>query len=111
MHRRIPILANPTISEWFNTSAFAQPAPFTWGNAPRTMAHATAPGLANWDLAVEKWWNFTETAKLEFRAEMFNALNHTNFAPPNQTFGDPSFGTITTAAPARDIQLALKLYW
>ncbi len=106
-----PNISNPTIYEWFNTQAFAQPAAYTFGNAPRYMSYLRSPGLANWDLGIQKWWNFGEVAKLQLRAEMFNAFNRVNLYAPNQTFGSPGFGTITGAYPARDVQMALKLYW
>jgi len=106
-----PHLSNPTIQEWFNTAAFAQPAPFTFGNVPRTMPTLRAPGLYDWDIAAEKYWDFGERAHLQFRAEFFNAFNRANFYAPNTSFGSPAFGTITGANPARDIQFALKLFW
>lgn len=106
-----PKLSNPGIDEWFNTAAFAQPAPFTFGTVPRTMPSLRAPRYYNWDIAGEKYWYFGEKAHLEFRAEFFNAFNQVNLYAPNTSFGSPEFGTITDASPARDIQFALKLFW
>jgi hypothetical protein len=106
-----PHLAKPAIQEWFNTAAFAQPAPFTFGNVPRTMPTLRAPGLYNWDIAGQKYWAFGEKARLEFRAEFFNAFNWVNLYAPSTSFGSPGFGTVTDAYPARDIQFALKLFW
>jgi hypothetical protein len=106
-----PHLGNPTVQEWFNTAAFAQPQPFTFGNVSRFMPNLRAPGYYDWDLGIEKWWNFNERVRMEFRTEMFDAFNHTNFYAPNQSFGSPAFGTITGALEPRDIQFALKLYW
>jgi hypothetical protein len=106
-----PHVSNPTISEWFNVTAFAQAAPFTFGDVPRYMPNLRAPHLRNWDLGIEKWWQPFEQMRIQFRAEMYNALNNVNFFAPNQTFGSPGFGTVTAAERARDIQFALKLYW
>jgi hypothetical protein len=106
-----PHVSNPTINKWFNTAAFAQPASYTFGNVPRTMPNLRAPGLNNWDLGIQKWWNLGEVLRIQFRAEMFDAFNHPNFYAPNTTFGTPTFGDVTVAYPARDIQFALKLYW
>ncbi len=106
-----PTLSHPTINEWFNTAAFAQPAPFTFGNAPRYMGNVRAPGLANWDIGLQKWFYLHETLKLQFRAEMFNAFNHANFYKPDGNLTDSTFGVISATLPPRDIQFGLKLYW
>lgn len=106
-----PTLSNPTIQKWFNTSAFAQPAPFTFGNAPRYMSNVRAPGLETWDIGLQKWFHWREYLRLQFRAEMFNAFNHVNFYAPDSGFGDASFGRISATTPPRDVQFGLKLYW
>jgi len=106
-----PGVSNQTTAAWFNTAAFAQPAAYTFGDAPRYMSNLRAPGLAQWDLSIQKFWYFKEVSRLQFRAEMFNAFNHANFYAPDQNLGDPGFGQITASYPARDIQMALKLYW
>jgi Carboxypeptidase regulatory-like domain len=99
------------IHEWFNTAAFQQAAPYTFGDAPRYFSRLRAPGYDNWDLGIQKWFNITEQFRLQFRGEMFNAFNHANFYAPNQTLAAGNFGTITASSPPRDVQLALKLYW
>lgn len=107
-----PHLSNPTINEWFNTSAFALPPAYTFGDAPRFMPNLRAPGLNNWDVGIQKWWALPqERLRVQFRAEMFNAFNHPNFYQPDQTFGSPTFGRISGALPARSVQLGLKVYW
>ena len=105
-----PHLSNPTINEWFNVNAFAQPAAYTFGDAPRYMPNLRAPGIKNWDLGIEKWWHWSEKLRVQFRCEMFNAFNNVNLFAPDQSFG-PGFAQITSAMRARDIQLALKIYW
>jgi hypothetical protein len=42
---------------------------------------------------------------------MFNAFNHPNFFEPDTNLGDSSFGTITSAYPARSVQFGGKFYW
>jgi hypothetical protein len=106
-----PHVSNPTIQKWFNTAAFAQPAPFTFGNLPRTMPNLRAPGINTTDLGISKWWNWTEDRKLQFRAETFNIANHPQFFAPDTGFGDPTFGQVLSAYPGRDIEFSLKLYW
>lgn len=106
-----PHISNPTISEWFNVNAFAQPAPFTFGDVPRYMPNLRAPGYKDWDLAIEKWWQLGEKVRMQFRGEMYNAFNQVNFYAPNQTFGSPGFGTISAALDPRDVQFGMKIYW
>jgi len=100
-----------TVSEWFNTSAFAEPAPFTFGNVPRTTPYVRAPGYYDWDLGIDKTWAWQEKMRIQFRAELFNAFNRANFYAPNTGFEAPAFGQISAALPARDVQFALKVYW
>jgi hypothetical protein len=65
--------------------------------------------FVNWDLALNKRFAFTESQKLDFRTEFFNALNRANFGLPIRTIGSPGFGSsVETANPARLIQFALK---
>ena len=106
-----PTLSNKSISKWFNTAAFAQPSPFTFGNAPRYMGDVRAPGMEQFDIGVQKWFKFTDTRKLQFRAEMFNAFNRANFYAPDGNLTDSTFGVISGTMPPRDIQFGLKLYW
>ena len=107
-----PRPVNQTINQWLNPAAFAYPAPFTFGNAPRTLGAVRAPHYSNTDAALEKnfpLWN--ETSRLQFRAEFYNLFNQTNFYAPNSIVGNADFGVINAAFPGRSIQLALKLYW
>ncbi|HEY6351199.1 MAG TPA: carboxypeptidase regulatory-like domain-containing protein [Candidatus Angelobacter sp.] len=52
-------------------------------------------GLFQWDFAVHRDFPIYESLKLQFRAEMFNILNHPNFGPPQAGIGDGSFGLAT----------------
>jgi hypothetical protein len=106
-----PTVSNPTLQQWFNTSAFAQPAPFTFGNAPRYLDSVRAPGLQQFDIGIQKWFSWREILRLQFRGEMFNAFNRANFYAPNAIFGAPAFGQISATYPPRDVQFGLKLYW
>jgi hypothetical protein len=97
-----------SLLSYFAACTFTTPpanAPF--GNLGRNAFRT--PNFEQWDLAVNKNFRITETAKLQFRSEFFNVLNHTNFGAPNQTSNSSAFGTITTTAPPRQIQFSLKL--
>jgi hypothetical protein len=64
------------------------------------------------DLGVHK--NFAlprEDMRLQFRAEFFNVMNHTNFTAPNTDRISAAFGTIRGTQPPRQVQFALKLLW
>jgi len=82
----------------------------TVGNAPRTMC--CGPGSFNTELAVLKNTNFSERLRLQFRAEIFNLFNHTQFFQPDGNVTDGSdFGRVKRARDPRLVQLALKLYF
>jgi outer membrane receptor protein involved in Fe transport len=117
-----------TVAQYFNTSAFTLQAPGTFGNAARNVVRG--PGINNMDLSVFKNFNLphflgafsgTESRRIQFRTEMFNVLNHTQFSSVNTSFvpvndvaGSPvsptsAFGRLTGARAPREIQLALKV--
>lgn len=52
-------------------------------------------GAFQWDFAVHRDFPIRESVKLQFRAEMFNVLNHPNFGPPDGNLADPQFGLST----------------
>ena len=104
----------PTIGHFFNTSAFAQPDAFTFGNAGRFIPSLRGDGTKNFDFSLSKTTPLTEHTKLEFRGEFFNLFNRPQFAPPNTSFAptNAKFGTVSSQANLpRDIQLAMKLYF
>lgn len=90
-------------------------APFTLGNAPRTITSVRQPGSRDTSMSMFKEFPLTslrEGMHLEFRVESFNTFNHPTFAGPDATVGSSNFGVITsTISHARELQLALKLYW
>jgi hypothetical protein len=97
------------LTEWFNTSAFAlvPTGQIRVGNEPR--GTIVGPGYFRWDTSLFKNIKFTERLNLQFRAEAFNVLNHTNFNAPITSYTSSLFGQITTARDPRQLQLALKL--
>ncbi|MPZ17850.1 MAG: hypothetical protein GEV06_08070 [Luteitalea sp.] len=93
--------------EWFNTSCFVQPEFGTFGTAPLGVLNAA--GINNLDLRIGKVFSISGTTRMEFLASFFNALNHTQWAGVDANFESPSFGRITSARPARQINLELRL--
>ncbi|MHB1023308.1 MAG: carboxypeptidase-like regulatory domain-containing protein [Acidobacteriaceae bacterium] len=100
-----------SLHKWFNTAAFAQvPAgQYRPGNAP--VGDIVGPGFENWNLSLFKNFHIENSTVMQFRAESFNAFNHTNFTGVANTLGQSNYGQVTGAGEARVIQLALKLHF
>ena len=98
-----------TASRWFDTSAFVRPATGTYGNSGQSVIYG--PGTNNLDLTFTKNTIWGENRRVEFRTELFNALNHGQFLRPNTTVGTSQFGTITAARDGRQIQFGLKFVY
>lgn len=96
-----------TITRWFDTSAFAAPAQFTFGNSPRSGLRGAS--LITTDVTVEKSFRLTEQWKFDLRGEFYNVLNKANFDPPGHTLGGPGFGVVSSADTGRRVQLAARL--
>ncbi len=96
-----------TVSKWFNTACFAAPTAQQLGNAPRT--YGSGPGRTNVDFSMYKKFQTYRQQNLEFHAEFFNILNHTQLGMPDQGLGNSTFGTIsTTVMSNRQVQFAMK---
>jgi hypothetical protein len=92
---------------WFNPAAFARPANGTFGNAPRNDIYN--PGQYQWDIALFKNVSLRATHSLQFRAEIFNFLNHPNWNGADSNPTSSTFGQITSKdGSRRDIQLSLR---
>jgi hypothetical protein len=122
----VPGVIGPVVFK--DASGFAIPAPGTNGSGRNIFE---APGYWNLDLGIGKRFDLTERFNLQFRTEMFNALNHPNFDNPRdassgspsirstvfgqtccQTVAPPTTQTIVqTGEAGRVIQFALKLLW
>ena len=96
-----------TVNQWFNTTAFAQPGAYTLGNGG--IGIIRGPGLINIDTSLLRNFKITEKVRLEFRGEFFNVLNHTNLSNPATVYGAAAFGTISSAGPARQIEVGARL--
>ncbi len=96
------------------TAAPAVPNGVLVGNSGRNRFYG--PGLTTVDFSAFKNFHFKERIKLQFRAEVFNILNHTNFAAPNflndanNSIDTGNAGVLgSTSTPSRQMQLGLKL--
>jgi hypothetical protein len=92
---------------WFNPNAFSTTQPLKFGTSGRDIL--SAPPLWNTDLSLFKIFPITEQVRLQFRAEMFNAWNHTNFNPPQLNAASPFLGQLQSALPPRILQFGLRL--
>jgi hypothetical protein len=95
-----------TVTQWFNTAAFRQPAEGALGTLGRNTERG--PGINNLDLALFKNFDLWGGRRLQFRLESFNALNHTQFAGVSTNIASRNFGVVTSARPARINQLGVK---
>jgi Carboxypeptidase regulatory-like domain len=96
----------------FNTSLFTLPALGQVGTARRRFFDG--PGISNFDMALEKNLELSESKSLEFRLEAFNVFNHAQFYGPSAVNGNISsanFGQVVSAAPPRLVQLAAKFFF
>jgi len=90
---------------------FKQPAPYTFGSAPRTLPDARWHGTNNIDLGIFKNNRFGNDGRynLQFRGEFFNAANRVKFGVAGMSLGTSSFGVVSSQAnQPRQIQLAMK---
>jgi hypothetical protein len=117
--QRPDVVGNPTVNcqpnpaalglvNCIDPGAFALPAQFTFGNAPRNMLRGL--GSKTTDVALMK--NFAlgiGEARAQIRAEVFNVFNTVNWGNPNTTLGSANFGRVTGAGTMRRIELGAKV--
>nr|MDQ2936436.1 hypothetical protein [Acidobacteriota bacterium] len=98
-----------------NPAAFKIPAAGKFGNLKR--GDVRGPGIKNIDFSVAKNWKMKERYGFQFRTEMFNIFNHTNFRAHNlsvagggieNNFSNPGFGRATSTRGPREIQFGFK---
>ncbi len=100
-----------TVSEWFNTAAFAAPAVGAWGDAGHNSLRG--PGRQNWNISLFKSFVLSESrgSRFELRVETFNTWNHTEFNQISNGLGSSNFGQVTSAFDPRIFQLGGKIYF
>ncbi len=103
----IPVAGAKSKTSWFNTAAFAAPAPGFYGNAG--VGVIRGPGFVILDSALAKQFPIREKAHLSLRGEFFNTLNHTNWSSVSTSLGSGTYGQVTSARDPRRVQVALRL--
>ncbi len=96
-----------TLSQWFNTAAFAAPPYGFFGNSGTGVIRG--PGFWDWDSSVSRIFPVWESFKLKLSGEFFNMLNHPNWSAVSTSLGSGTYGHITSARDPREIQLSLRL--
>ena len=110
----------PSDRYYINPAAFAPPALGSYGNTGRALFRL--PGRNQWDITLSKNWNPTAKTRLQFRADMINAFNHTQFTTINNAcnagandatcaIANNTFGQFDGVRLPREVQLGLKFYW
>ena len=96
---------------WFSASSFGAEPLGAFGNVHRDPFHG--PGINNTNMILAKNFNLDADGakRLQLRMESDNVFNHTQFSNPTSTYGSGTFGMITSAAAARQTQLAAKFYF
>jgi hypothetical protein len=112
--QRPNLIGNPnqnaphTADQWFDTGVFKMPAPFTFGTSGRNVVFAAGTSVV--DFSLTKEMTLKDNTRLQFRSEVFNLFNHTNFADvPGRIAFTSGFGRYTSAENPRQVQFALKL--
>jgi hypothetical protein len=96
-----------TVTMWFDTSCFANPAQYQFGNY--TIGNVRGPSVFNTDFSAAKRTAIGR-AVAEVRVDIFNLFNRAHFANPATTFGNSTFGTISaTRLTPREGQLGFRL--
>ncbi len=101
-------ISNPTPTRWFDPSAYAVAPAGTQGTAGRNTVRG--PGTERVDFSLSKRFPI-DKARVEFRWEVFNLLNHANFGTPDLNISNRTVGTITTADDGRNMQFGLRFVW
>jgi hypothetical protein len=96
-----------TVNAWFNTAAFATPAPGTFGNLGRNAL--IGPGVINWDGSFQKSFRIRERLAAILRMEYFNALNHVNYWGVDGNMASARFGQVTSTTDRRTVQAMMRL--
>jgi hypothetical protein len=95
------------VDQWFDTSCFADPAQYAFGNY--RIGDVRGPAVFNTDLSAFKKTTLGHNNAFELRVDVFNLFNRAHFDNPGTTFGTASFGRISaTRLTSREVQLGFR---
>ena len=94
---------------FINAGSFSDPPPGSFSTTPRSIC--CGPGQNQWDITVSKRIALSEARYFQFRADIFNLFNKTEFVNPDGNFSDTTFGQVQQARDPREVQFALKFYF
>ena len=95
--------------QYLNASQFSDPPLGQFATTPRSIC--CGPGENEWDITVSKRIALNEARYFQFRADIFNLFNKTQFVNPDGNFSDTTFGLVQQARDPRLVQFALKFYF
>ena len=101
---------SPETGHFFiNASSFSDPPLGSFSTTPRSIC--CGPGQNQWDVTFSKRITLSEARYFQFRADIFNLFNKTEFVNPDGNFSDTTFGQVQQARDPREVQFALKFYF
>jgi len=98
-----------SMNAWFDTTAFQNPAQYSFGNDSRTEPDLRNPGTISFDTALSRYQPIRERMRLQFRADLYNVLNHPNLGSPSTGITSSTFGRITSKSGNRTVTMSLRL--
>ncbi len=98
-----------TMNQWFDTTAYVSPAAYSFGSGSRTEPDLRNPGTISFDSVMSRWQPIHERMRLQFRAEMYNILNHPNLGAPSASITSSTYGQIASKSGNRTVTMALRL--
>jgi hypothetical protein len=102
------VLDNPTQTRWYDPTAYVGPAAGFQGTVGRNTL--IGPSLKTVDFSLSKRFPFG-ASRLEFRWEIFNLFNTTNFGQPDGNVNNVTAGVISSAFDARSMQFGVRAAW
>jgi len=102
-------IASDCSHRYLNPAQFNDPTLGTFATTPRSIC--CGPGENQWDVTVSKRITLSESKYFQFRADIFNLFNKTEFVNPDGNFSSSTFGQVLQARDPRLLQFALKFYF
>jgi hypothetical protein len=100
---------NPTADRWFDKTAFAAPAQFTFGNSGRNIMRSDS--VKRFDVSAFRNFPIRERIYAQLRVEGYNVFNTVTYNAPTAEFTNVNFGRVLSAFPARSLQIGARIYF